>query len=163
GERERQGAANATRSARDQRRPRHRRRLQGAGHRRFAGPLALLISGGHRAARLRATWLAPPPLPRPGPRPTCPRGPTPGGPPPAPAIRRRPETDLPEPADLVTQPCRLFELEIGGGGAHALFEVGDNRLQVFALVMRRLALAEPDGDVVGLVDAVEDIGDAPPH
>ncbi len=26
--------------------------------------------------------------------------------------------------------------------------------------MRRVALAEPDGDVVALVDAVEDVGDA---
>src|SRR5437763_8880110 len=49
-----------------------------------------------------------------------------------------------EAADLVAQPRRLLEFEIGGGGPHAFFEVGDDRLQVLALVVRRVALAEPD-------------------
>src|SRR5437763_13126832 len=71
--------------------------------------------------------------------------------------------DLLEAAELVTQPSRLLEFEIGGGGAHALFHVGDDRLQILALVMRRIAFAEADRDVIVLIDAVEDIGDAAPH
>ena len=64
-----------------------------------------------------------------------------------------PEFGLFEPADLVAQPRRLLEFEVGGGGPHALFEIGDDRLQILALVVRRVALAEPDRDVVALVDA----------
>src|SRR5437762_4571941 len=71
--------------------------------------------------------------------------------------------DLLEAAELVAQPGGLLEFEIGGSRAHAFFHVGDDRLQILALVMRRIALAEADRDVIVLIDAVEDIGDAAPH
>ena len=35
-----------------------------------------------------------------------------------------------QPLDLVAQPRRLLEFEVGGGRAHALFEIGDDRLQI---------------------------------
>src|SRR5947208_5320785 len=76
---------------------------------------------------------------------------------------RKPELDLLQPADLVAQPGGFLEFEIGGGGAHALFHVGDDRLQILALVVRRIALAETDRDVIVLVNAVEDVGDAAAH
>src|SRR5438067_9078863 len=65
-------------------------------------------------------------------------------------IPRQTEIDLLEAAELVAQPRRLFEFEIGGGGAHALFHVGDDRLQILALVMRRIAFAEADRDGIVL-------------
>src|SRR5947207_11158057 len=74
-----------------------------------------------------------------------------------------PELDLLEPADLVAQPGGFLEFEIGGGGAHALFHVGDDRLQILALVMRGVALAEAHRDMIVLVNAVEDVGDAAAH
>src|SRR5204862_7378987 len=73
------------------------------------------------------------------------------------------EFDLLQPADLVAQPGGFLEFEIGGGDAHALFHIGDDRLQILALVVRRIALAEADRDVIGLVDAVENVGDAAAH
>src|SRR6266852_6784076 len=78
-------------------------------------------------------------------------------------LQRQPQFGLFEPADLVAQPGRLLEFEIGGGAAHALFQIGDDRLQILALVMRGVAFTKPDGDVVALVDTVEDVGDAMPH
>src|SRR5262249_22092673 len=69
------------------------------------------------------------------------------------------EIGLFKPADLVAQPRRFLEFEIGGGGPHALVEVGDDRLQILALVMRRIALAQPDQHVIALVYAIEDVGD----
>jgi hypothetical protein len=35
-----------------------------------------------------------------------------------------------KPSDLIAQPGRLFELEIGGMRAHTLFEFGDVRLEI---------------------------------
>src|SRR5690349_8015576 len=53
-----------------------------------------------------------------------------------------------EPLDLVAQPRRFLEFEIGGGLAHLLLEIGDHGFEVRALVMRLLALAQIDGDVI---------------
>src|SRR5258708_8459294 len=75
---------------------------------------------------------------------------------------RHAELSLFETADLVAQPCRLLEFEIGGGGTHALLEIGDHRLEVGTLIVYRLALAETDRHVVVLVDAIENVGDAAP-
>ena len=58
------------------------------------------------------------------------------------------EIGLLQPLDLVAQPRGFLEFEIGRGGAHALFEIGDDGFEVLALVMRRVAFAEPDRDVV---------------
>src|SRR5579883_2961643 len=74
------------------------------------------------------------------------------------AIRGEAEIELLEAADLVAQPRRLLEFEIGGGGAHLLLEIGDDGLEVGALIMRRVALAETDGNVVLLVAAFENVG-----
>src|SRR5690242_13843482 len=79
------------------------------------------------------------------------------------AVRRQPEIGLFEAANLVAQARRLLEFEIGRRGAHALFEIGNDRFQILALIVRRLALAEADRDVVLLIDAVENVGDAAPH
>src|SRR5262249_51745158 len=65
-----------------------------------------------------------------------------------------------EPLDFVSEPRGFLEFEIGGGGAHLLLEIGEHRLEVRALVMRLLALAEADGDVIALIDAFENVGDA---
>ncbi len=68
-----------------------------------------------------------------------------------------------QPFDFVAQARRLLEFEIACRLLHALFQVGDGRLEIMA--DRRAA--EPrreagvDGDVVGLVDGVEDVLDAP--
>src|SRR5579862_5590597 len=61
---------------------------------------------------------------------------------PLPAISGQAEIGLFEPADLVAQAGRLLEFEIGGGGAHALVEIGDHRLQILALIVRRIAFPE---------------------
>src|SRR5947207_14825156 len=53
---------------------------------------------------------------------------------------REAEINLFEPSDLVAQSCRLLKFEIGGGLAHTLFEIGDDGLQICALVMRRCTL-----------------------
>src|SRR5579862_9882792 len=45
------------------------------------------------------------------------------------------EIGLLQPLDLVAQPRGFLEFEVGGGGAHALFEIGDDRLQILALVV----------------------------
>ena len=37
-----------------------------------------------------------------------------------------------QPFDLVAQPCGLLEIEIGGGGAHARFQIGNHRLEIVA-------------------------------
>src|SRR5437763_15176714 len=71
--------------------------------------------------------------------------------------------DLLEAAELVAQPGGLLEFEIGGGRAHALFHIGNNGLQILALVVRRIALAEADRDVIVLIVAVENVGDAEPR
>src|SRR3954454_3112325 len=73
------------------------------------------------------------------------------------AIRRQSEIGLFEAANLVAQARRFLEFEIGSDGAHAFFEIGDDRLQIPPLVVRRLVLAETDGDVVLFIDAAEDI------
>ena len=40
------------------------------------------------------------------------------------------ELSLPQTLDLVTQPRGFLEVEIGGGGAHAAFEVGQHGFEV---------------------------------
>src|SRR5690242_6250706 len=41
------------------------------------------------------------------------------------AVLRHAEIHRLQPADLVAQPRRLLELEVGGGGAHLLLQLGD--------------------------------------
>src|SRR5215216_1585328 len=62
--------------------------------------------------------------------------------------------------ELVAQPRRLLEVEVGGGGAHPLLEVRHHRLEVMAHSDVGLRQAGIDTDVVALVDRVEDVGDA---
>ena len=67
--------------------------------------------------------------------------------------------------EFVAQAGGFLEVEIGGGGAHARFQVGDHRLEIVADgggVRELAALAGAGGDehVVALVDAVEDVADA---
>ena len=68
----------------------------------------------------------------------------------------QPEIGLFEAADLVAQPRRLLEFEIGGGGAHAFFEIGDDRLQILALIVRSVAFAEPHRNVIALAADLAD-------
>src|SRR5216683_6482673 len=82
---------------------------------------------------------------------------------PARRFDRESEIDLLEPADLIPEPRRLFEFEVGGSLAHALFEIGDDGLQIGALVMRRFALGQSERHMVALINAVEDIGDPVAH
>src|SRR5690348_14505362 len=70
------------------------------------------------------------------------------------------ELRLLQPPNLVAEPRRFLEFEIGGGGTHALLEIRDHRLEVGALVVTGLALREAHRQMVALVDAVEDVGDA---
>src|SRR5215470_11256351 len=67
-------------------------------------------------------------------------------------IGRKTEINLLEPADLVAQPRRLLEFELGGGLAHALFEIGDDGLQIGTLIVRRFTLGQSEGHVIALVD-----------
>src|SRR6516162_3860741 len=78
-------------------------------------------------------------------------------------LGRKAEIDLLEPADLVAQPGRLLKFKVCGGFAHALFEIGDDSLQIGALVMRRLALRQSEGYMIAFVNAFEDVGDAAAH
>src|SRR5690349_769516 len=55
-----------------------------------------------------------------------------------------PELVLFQPADLVAQPRRFLELEVGGGLAHALLEVADVRLEVVPDEVRPLVVAGVD-------------------
>src|SRR6476646_8557969 len=61
------------------------------------------------------------------------------------------ELGLFEPTDFVAQPRRFLEFEVGRGRPHALLEIGNDSLQVLALVMRRVALAQADRDVIALI------------
>ncbi len=64
-------------------------------------------------------------------------------------------------ADLVAQPPGLLEFEIGGGLAHALFEIGEHGLDVVAGEKRRVfGQARRHRHVVLLVDGAENVGDA---
>src|SRR5712671_2970200 len=49
---------------------------------------------------------------------------------PARRLDREAEIDLLEPADLIPEPRRVFEFEVGGSLAHALFEIGDDGFQI---------------------------------
>src|SRR5205809_2746191 len=73
------------------------------------------------------------------------------------------EIGLLEPADLVAQPRRLFEFEIGCRLAHPFFEIGDDGLQIGALIMRRFALRQSKRHVIALVNTLQDVGDAAAH
>ena len=74
-----------------------------------------------------------------------------------------------EALDLVADAGGLFEVEVGGGVAHRLFQGVEMGLQVVADQVAALgkALAADAGnvgaDVVALVDAVEDVGDVCLH
>ena len=61
--------------------------------------------------------------------------------------------------DLVAQARGDLEVEIGGGLAHALLEVGQRGLDVVADQRAFLGDAGVDADVVALVDAFEDVAD----
>src|SRR5579875_4118484 len=76
------------------------------------------------------------------------------------ARRAKAEIEFLQALDLVPEPRRFLEFEIGRRLAHLLLEIGDHRFEVRALVMRLLALAEIDGNVIRLINAVEDVGDA---
>ena len=70
--------------------------------------------------------------------------------------------------DLVAQPRGFFEVEVGGGGAHAGFEIADHGLEIVAdgggvLELAFGAGAGADQHVVALIDAVEDVADALAH
>ena len=65
-----------------------------------------------------------------------------------------------EALDLVAQARGLLELEVGGGLAHALLQVGERGLEVVAHAGRAGDEAGVDGDVVGLVDGAQDVLDA---
>src|SRR6267143_2685560 len=69
-------------------------------------------------------------------------------------LDRQAEISLLEPSDLIAEPRRLFEFEVGGSIAHALFEIGDDGLQIGALVVGRFALGQPERHVVALINAV---------
>jgi hypothetical protein len=63
--------------------------------------------------------------------------------------------------DLVAQPRGVLEVEIGGGLAHRLFEIGHRRLEIVAEQGRRPPTRPAStGDVVLLVDRAENVGDA---
>src|ERR1700741_3118684 len=76
---------------------------------------------------------------------------------------RKSKIDLLEPADLVPQPCCLLEFEIGGGVAHALFEIRDHCFEIGALVVLRLSLRKPKRHMIALIDALEDVGNPAAH
>ena len=68
--------------------------------------------------------------------------------------------------DLVAQPRRLLEVEIGGGFAHAGLEVGDHRLEIVPDGGGRVLVADAgkaaagrDQHVVALVHAGENVAD----
>src|SRR5262249_10116458 len=71
--------------------------------------------------------------------------------------------------DLVAQPRRLLEVEIGGGLAHARLEVGDDSLEIVTdgggvlLADAGQPAAGRDQYGVALVHALQDIGDALAH
>src|SRR5689334_23076413 len=52
--------------------------------------------------------------------------------------RRQAEVQRLQPLDLVAEPRSLLELQVRGGDAHLLFQVGNRRLQVLADEFRRL-------------------------
>src|SRR5947209_13625218 len=70
-----------------------------------------------------------------------------------------PELVLLQAADLVAQPSRFLELEIGGGLAHPLLEVGDVRLEVVADEVRPLVVAGIDGEALARGDMGHDVVD----
>ena len=71
---------------------------------------------------------------------------------------------LTQPLDLVAQARRLFEVQVGGGFAHAAFEIGQHGFEVVADGHGVLADAcEPafgrNQNMIALVHRAEDVGD----
>ena len=64
-----------------------------------------------------------------------------------------------EAADLVAQAAGFLELEIGGGGAHALLEIGDVAAQIVPDQMHITRDAGVDGVVVALGGRLQDLAD----
>src|SRR3977135_691585 len=67
--------------------------------------------------------------------------------------------------DLVAHAGGLLEVEVGGGLAHAGLQIGDDRLEIVpdgggVLELAGSARAGRDQDVVALIHAVHDVGDA---
>src|SRR5215472_5530480 len=79
------------------------------------------------------------------------------------------ELRRPQALDLVAQPRRFLEIQVGGGLAHARFQVGDDGLEIVPDgrdSAAELAGVSPAGryqHVIALIDAVENIGDARLH
>src|SRR5437667_6427676 len=71
---------------------------------------------------------------------------------------RQAEISLLEPSDLIAEPCRFFEFEIRSSLKHAFFEIGDDALEIGALIVGCLALGQTKGDVIALVNALQNIG-----
>src|SRR4051812_24400171 len=65
------------------------------------------------------------------------------------------EINLLEPSNLVAESRRLLKFQIRGSLAHTFFEIGDDGLQIGALVMRRCALRQSEGHVIALVNALQ--------
>ncbi len=62
------------------------------------------------------------------------------------------QLDLAKPLDLIAQPGRLLEFEIGGGIAHSTFEIGNNGFQIVADGRPVFGKTGIDEDVIALVD-----------
>src|SRR6266446_10619920 len=68
-------------------------------------------------------------------------------------LDRQAEISLLEPADLIAEPRCLFEFEIRCSLTHAFLEIGDDGLQIGALVMGCFALGQTKGHVIALINA----------
>ena len=68
-----------------------------------------------------------------------------------------------QPLELVAQPRRFLEFQVGGGGAHLLFQIGDDRLDIvadeFALAFGRFQHARIHHHMVALIHRAHDVGD----
>ena len=62
-------------------------------------------------------------------------------------------------ADLVAQAAGLLEFEIGGGGAHAAFQLLDIAAQIVADHVRPVLDAGIDRHLIALRQMADDIGD----
>ena len=65
--------------------------------------------------------------------------------------------------EFVAQPRRGLEFQVGGGGAHLLFQIGDDRLDIvadkFAPAFRRFQHAGIHRHMVALIHRAHDVGD----